>query len=499
MAAKKDEVQGRTVSKAVKTSPQVKAQPLQVGASLPDSLRALALQARVTVRRDGAPDPKGKCIVYWMQRAQRGVDNHAVNVAVAVANELHLPLVVYFAGISNFPHANLRHYVFLNQGLADIEEDLARRNVAFVLRNAPRESHEKLLEDAGAAMVIGDENPMREPERWRKELAEKITIPFWTVDTDVVVPSKLIEKAQYGAYTIRPRLYRLLPEYLVPYENPHAQVSWRKPRGFHADDVRQDMTSGWKHLDRSVKGVAYWQGGTHAGMGHLDRFTRDLLKDYEVQRNKPEADGTSSMSPYLHYGHVGPQTIALAVDAAARADSRLQSARDSYFNELIAWRELAINFVRYSQVYDSAECAEEWARKTIQEHARDQREQLYTLEQLEAGQTYDELWNAAQIQMVRHGWMHNYMRMYWAKKILEWTPDAETAMHHCVYLNDKYFLDGRDPNGYAGIAWAILGKFDRAWGTRPVFGKRRYMSGASTGRKFDSASYIRQMKNLPLA
>ncbi len=431
-----------------------------------------------------------------MQRAQRGVDNHALNLAVAVANELKLPLVVYFAGISNFPHANLRHYVFLQQGLVDVAADLAARNVSFVMRRAPRESHEKLLADVGAAMCIGDENPMREPERWRQSLAERIQIPFWTVDADVVVPSKLIEKAQFAAYTIRPRLYRALPEYLVAYENPHANHAWTRPKGFEEDSLTEDMTRDWKDLDRSVGAVAAWQGGTHAGLARLKLFTGKLMEHYEVTRNKPEMDGTSAMSPYLHYGHVGPQTIALAVRKAAEDDPRLKPAQESYFNELIAWRELAINFVWHTDQYDTVACAEDWAKKTIAEHARDERERLYTQEEMEQARTYDELWNAAQIQMVEHGWMHNYMRMYWAKKIVEWTPDAETAMRVCVYLNDKYFIDGRDPNGYAGIAWAVLGKFDRAWGSRPVFGKRRYMSGASTGRKFDSKGYVRQMRAL---
>jgi deoxyribodipyrimidine photo-lyase len=480
-----------------KDLPTLPPKPNVAGPDIPEGLRSLADNARVTVRRGGAADPEGKCVLYWMQRAQRGVDNHAVNLAVEIANQLGLPVVVYFAGISNFPHANLRHYVFLNQGLPDIEEDLTNRNISFVMRRAPHESHLRLVEDVKPAIVIGDENPMREPERWRVQVAEKLTVPFWTVDTEVVVPSRLIEKAQYGAYTIRPRLYRLLPQYLVPYANPHAVHGWEKPAHLQQDSVHEDMTRGWKDFDRSVKPVEAWRGGTHEALRRLELFTGKLLKDYEVQRNKPEADGTSSMSPYLHFGHIGPQTIALAVDAAAKADPSLKSARDSYFNELIAWRELAVNFVKYSQVYDSADCAEDWARKTISEHARDEREHLYSLEELENAKTYDELWNAAQIQMVRHGWMHNYMRMYWAKKILEWTPDAETAMKFAIYLNDKYFLDGRDPNGYAGVAWAIVGKFDRAWGSRPVFGKRRYMSGASTGRKFDSAKYIRQMNALP--
>jgi deoxyribodipyrimidine photo-lyase len=453
--------------------------------------------SRVTVRRLGDPDPSGRCVVYWMQRAQRGIDNHAVDLAVQVANLLGLPLVVYFAGISNFPRANLRHYAFLNQGLPDIEADLAARNISFVMRRAPHESHERLLADVHAAFLIGDENPMREPERWRKELASRIEIPFWTVDSDVVVPSKLMEKAQYGAYTIRPRLYRLLPEYLQPYENPRATHAWKRPRRFHADSVHEDMTRDWKDFDRSVASVEAWKGGTHAALERLKKFAERLLENYDEHRNHPEMDGTSCMSPYLHFGHVGPITIALAVNAAVKANPKLKGARDSYFNELIVWRELAINFVRYNPKYDSPECAENWAKATISTHARDEREHLYTLHQLENAQTHDDLWNAGQIQMTRCGWMHNYVRMYWAKKILEWTPNVRTAMKHAIHLNDKYFLDGRDPNGYAGIAWAILGKFDRAWGERPVFGKIRYMSGASTGRKFDSKRYIEQMGLLP--
>jgi deoxyribodipyrimidine photo-lyase len=463
---------------------------------LPEALEKMLGNARITVRRGGVPKADGKCVVYWMQRAQRGIDNHAVNIAVDLANALELPLVVYFAGISNFPHANLRHYVFLQQGLPDIEEDLAKRNIAFVMRRAPHESHEALLADVDAAMVIGDENPMREPEKWRRQLAARISIPFWTVDTDVVIPSRLIEKAQYGAYTIRPRLYKLLPEYLVSYKNPHAKHEWKRPKGFHADSLTEDMTRGWEHLDRSVGPVEAWHGGTHAALKRLKLFTTKMLAKYDETRNHPEMDGTSALSPYLHYGHIGPQTIALAVEAAAKGDAAMTKARDSFINELIAWRELAVNFVIYCPNYDTAECAENWAKETIAEHARDERERIYTLKQLEDAETYDELWNAAQIQMTRHGWMHNYLRMYWAKKILEWTPDAATAVKYCVYLNDKYELDGRDPGGYAGIAWAILGKFDRPWFDRPVFGKIRYMSGGSTGKKFDSKKYIRQMEEL---
>jgi deoxyribodipyrimidine photo-lyase len=463
---------------------------------LPAELQALCDDARVTVRRAGVPTRGGRCVLYWMQRAQRGMDNHAVDVAMQAANLLSLPLVVYFAAIANFPGANLRHYAFLNQGLPDIEEDLAKRNISFVLRCYPRESHEQMIADVDPALLIGDENPMRGPESWRRALAERIHIPFWTVDADVVVPSKLIVKAQYGAYTIRPRLYRMLPEYLHPYENPVALHAWKRPAKFVADDVRSDITAGWTQLDRSILPVEAWKGGHHAAMKRLRYFTEKLLPSYERDRNHPELDGTSMLSPWLHFGHIGPSTIALAVNDAVRKQPELTAARDSYFNELIAWRELAVNFAKYSADYDNPNCAENWAKLSIAEHARDEREHLYTREQMERAETHDPLWNAAQQQMVHFGWMHNYVRMYWAKKILEWTPDATTAMSYAIYLNDTYFLDGRDPNGYAGIAWSMVGKFDRPWFDRPVFGKIRYMSGASTGKKFNSKEYIRQMQAL---
>jgi len=427
-----------------------------------------------------------------MQRAERGIDNHALDVAVHMANELGLPLVVFFSGINNFPYANLRHYYFLNQGLRDVEEDLAERGIGFVMRRAPHEDHLQFFHDVGAAMVIGDENPMREPERWRTLISKRLAIPFWTVDADVIVPSRMLEKAQFAARTIRPRLKRLLPDFMQPYENPKAAKSWQRPKGLLVDDVQLDMTRGWKELDRSVLPVEEFIGGTHAARKRLKMFVGSMLGSYDRERNRPEVDGTSMLSMYLHFGHIGPLTIALAIEEAVREDMSLRANADAYLDQLITWRELCVNYVLYNDKYDSLEGAEPWALKTIAEHARDERERTYTLKQLEEAKTYDELWNAAQRQMVARGWMHNYVRMYWAKKILEWTPNMKTAMQYAIHLNDKYLLDGRDPNGYGGIAWAIVGKFDRAWGERPVFGKIRYMSGASTGRKFDSRRYIAQ-------
>jgi deoxyribodipyrimidine photo-lyase len=288
----------------------------------------------------------------------------------------------------------------------------------------------------------------------------------------------------------------MLAEFLRPHENVHVETEWNKPRGLLAEDVRADLTRGWQDFDRSVKPVEAWRGGHKAGMKRLGLFVARMLERYEQDRNRPEVDGTSKLSPYLHFGHISPLTIALAVKAAAKKHPRMKSAAEAFLDELIVWRELSVNFVRYQPEYDSIACADNWARLTIAKHDKDEREVLYTLKQMEEASTHDELWNAAQLQMVHYGWMHNYLRMYWAKKILEWTSDATTAMKRAIYLNDRYFLDGRDPNGYAGVAWAILGKFDRAWGERPVFGKRRYMSGESTARKFDAALYIEQMRSL---
>jgi len=311
------------------------------------------------------------------------------------------------------------------------------------------------------------------------------------VDADTVVPTKLLLKEQFAARTIRPRIHALLPRFLARPKNLKAQVRWAPPARLHSLLPYDDLMAGWK-LDRSVQPVPAWRGGSRQGLRILREFVSRRLADYPESRNCPEQHGTSRLSPYLHFGHVGPLTVALAVqrsDAPARA-------KDAFLEQVIVRRELAINFVRFNPAYDSMECLEPWAQRSLSEHARDRRTVIYSEKELEQGRTHDPLWNAAQKQMVLAGWMHNYLRMYWAKKILEWSPSVALAYQRAVQLNDRYELDGRDPNGYAGIAWAIVGKHDRAWPERPVYGKIRYMSLASTGRKFDSRRYIEQIAQL---
>jgi deoxyribodipyrimidine photo-lyase len=456
----------------------------------PMDLPRLADQPRVLVRRGGAPRKGARCVVYWMQRAMRIVDNPALDAAIEAGNLLGLPVVVFFSVIPNYPNANLRHYHFMAQGLRDVAEDAAELGVGFVMRRHPDNSLEAFLEEVQAALVIGDENPCREPERWRKVLARRLRLPFWTVDADVVVPSRVFDRSYVLLHHFRPHLKRELPNYLVAPPKIAPLYPWKAlPRSW---PLERDITEGFTKLDRTVMPVDSFTGGTRAALLRLRQFLNQDLKDYEETRNHPEVRGTSRLSPYLHFGNIGPLTIALAVEKAAKQGKAPASAATRFLDQLIGWRELSVLFVRHEPNYDNWECAAPWARKTLTEHAGDARPYRYSLAQLERGETHDELWNAAQREMVQTGWMHNYMRMYWAKKILEWAPDPARAFEWAVTLNDRYELDGRDPNGYAGVAWAIVGRHDRPWFNRPVFGLVRPMSGASTAKKFDAAKYIRQ-------
>lgn len=450
---------------------------------------AVAHDPRVTVRRAGVPDVSGGAVVYWMQRAQRALDNPALDLAIETGNALGKPVVAFF-GLVPYPHANLRHYRFLAEGLPDTAARLAKRGVGFVLRRHPDADLAAFCDEIRAAVVVGDENPLREPERWRQALAGRLRVPFWTVDADVVVPAGLIPKEQFAARTIRPKIHAHLDTFLVAGSEPKARVEWKAPRGIHSLRPADDVLDGFL-IDRRTQPVDGFRGGTTEALNVLREFASRRLAGYAAGRNRPERPGTSRLSPWLHFGHIGPRTVALAV-----RDADVPAAdREAFLEEFIVRRELAVNFVRFNPRYDSLACAEPWAARTLREHASDRRPYLYTERQLEQAETHDPLWNAAERQMVTTGWMHGYVRMYWGKKILEWSRSPEQAFEVAVRLNDRYELDGRDPNGYAGIAWAIAGKHDRAWGpARPIYGMVRYMSLASTSRKFDSKAYMFQNK-----
>lgn len=448
------------------------------------TLDRLASDPRVTVRTGGTPDTDGEAVVYWMQRAQRARDNPALDTAIALGNLLAKPVVVFFAIHPRVVRANLRHYTFLAQGLPGLARELADRRVGFELRTAPQHRLLPFLAEVRPALLVGDENPLRQQAAWRERVADDVPVPFWTVDADVVVPSTLIETEQYAARTIRPRLHRHLAAFIDGEPEADARVACGRPSSAvpPLDDLLAPLA-----LDRSLGPVAL-PGGRDAGRERLRQFIETALRGYDTRRNFPEVDGTSQLSPYLHFGQLGPREVARAIQASDAP----REAVDAFIEQLIVRRELAVNYVRYNDAYDRLEGCERWARQTLRQHRFDARPHVYSAAQFEAADTHDPLWNAAQRQMVTTGWMHGYVRMYWAKKILEWSATPEEAFDAAVTLNDRYELDGRDPNGYANIAWAIGGKHDRPWPPRPVYGTIRSMSYASTSKKFDAARYIAQ-------
>jgi len=446
---------------------------------------SLRRHPRVSVRTAGPPDPDGACVVYWMQRAQRSVDNPALDVAIELGNALGLPVVAFF-GLNPFiERANLRHYQFLVEGLGDIAEGLRRRRVGFVLRRYPDHNLMALAEEVRPAIVVGDENPLRQTEAWRTRVADALRVPLWTVDADVVVPSLLLEREQYAARTIRPRILARLDEFLVPAADHVAHTAWRAPAGLVSASTSDDLLDGLP-IDRSVRPTSTHRGGTIEARRKLTDFVRNGLGNYDEARNHPESAGTSMLSPYLHFGHIGPREVALA----ARNSGAPSKAVTPFIEQLVVRRELAVNFVTFNPRYDRLDGCERWALETLKRHQADRRAHAYSEDQLDSASTHDPLWNAAQHQMVATGWMHGYVRMYWAKKILEWTRSADEAFEIAVRLNDRYELDGRDPNGYTNIAWAIGGKHDRPWPERPVYGTVRSMSFDRTMRKFDAMRYI---------
>jgi deoxyribodipyrimidine photo-lyase len=447
--------------------------------------------ARRTLRA-GEPDPAGRCVLYWMQRAQRGRDNPALNRAVALGNALRLPVLAGFALTAAYPQAQRRQYRFLAEGLEDARHDLGRRNVPLVVRRGdPSEVIPALAREAGAAAVVGDENPVRIGRRWRDAVAARLTVPFELVDADVVVPTALFPNEEYAARTLRPKIRRVWDRYLVPIGNPKAHVAWRPaevPPGeaVGADSLLASLRAG------GAGEVRGYRGGTREAERRLGRFLAERLPRYDTDRNQPVPYTTSELSAHLHFGHISPVTVALA----ARQSGAPAACVDGFLEELIVRRELAVNFVARNPHYDRLEGCPAWARATLEKHATDPRPVLYTPAQLESAETHDPLWNAAQKEMLLTGRMHNYLRMYWAKKILEWSPDARVAYAVALDLNDRYEMDGRDPNGYAGVAWAVGGKHDRPWPERPIFGTVRFMSYESTRRKFDAEGYAAWVDSL---
>ncbi len=434
----------------------------------------------------------GDYVLYWMQQSQRAEHNPALEYAVQRANAAGLPLLVGFGLMDGYPEANVRHYRFLLEGLRETQHTLARRRIPLVVkRGAPDAVALGLARKA--ALVVCDRGYLRHQKQWREAVARKAGCPVVQVEGDVVVPVNTASgKAEYAARTLRPKLHRLWTHFLVELSpTPLARDSLHLGGGgLSLEDV--DAVLKKLDLDRSVPPVHHlFRGGTREARGHLRTFLSWHLPAYQAHRPHPETDSVSHMSKYLHFGQVSPVEVALAArEAGAPAEDR-----DSFLEELIIRRELAQNFVEFTPAYDAYACLPAWARKTLHEHVGDAREHLYTREQLEEARTHDPYWNAAMREMRYTGYLHNAMRMYWGKKLLEWSSTPEAAYQLALSLNNTYLVDGRDANSYANIGW-VFGLHDRPWGRREIFGTVRYMSAGGLKRKADMPAYLEKVERL---
>ncbi len=458
----------------------------------------------LTVRR-GKRDREA--VIYWMSRDQRVRDNWALLYARQLAEEGNVPLAVVFTLSDSFLGAMRRQYEFMFGGLQEVESSLRGLGIPFfVLRGEPPAELNRFVRQYRAGTVVSDFDPLRIKRQWKKTFLDSTEADFHTVDTHNIVPAFFASgKQEYGAHTLRPKIHRVLQSFLVPFpeQEPMAgnrtadPVDWEAIRssldrreGIHPEGGPENLGRADDEDFRAAGGTDLPadqpEPGEKAAMDTLDAFIHSRLDGYASRKNDPNAGAVSGLSPYLHFGHISSQRVALEILRERAGDENTES----FLEELIVRKELSDNYCLYNPDYDSLKRIPPWARKTLEEHRKDEREHLYDLATFEAGKTHEDLWNAAQMEMVKSGSMHGYLRMYWAKKILEWSESPEEAMRIAVYLNDRYQLDGRDPNGYTGCAWSVAGVHDRAWGERPVFGKIRFMNEKGCRRKFDVDAYI---------
>jgi deoxyribodipyrimidine photo-lyase len=434
----------------------------------------------------------GRYALYWMQASVRVVDNPALLYAIQRADELGLPVLAVFGLTDRYPDANLRHFTFLIEGLRDVERELENLGIQLVVLEAPPD--EAALRLAGeAALVVTDRGYLAHQRSWRVSVAERAACPVRQVEGDLVVPiEEASGKSEWAAATIRRKIHRVWDQFLVA--GDPSQAPRKDSLGIRIGGaIRPDPElAGRLDVDRSVQPVSQFKGGSSQALRRLDRFIKGSLKYYHSLRNDPGQEHQSNLSPYLHFGQISPLTIALKIKMARGLPAE---AKETFLEELIVRRELAFNFVYYEEQYDSYASLPDWAEATLNAHRKDKRPYLYLREQLDSAATHDPYWNAAMEEMRLTGKMHGYMRMYWGKKILEWSKTPEQAFDTALHLNNRYFLDGRDPNSYAGIAWCF-GKHDRPWGERPIFGKVRYMVDTGLRRKFDMDGYLQRIKKI---
>ncbi|MBD3366872.1 MAG: deoxyribodipyrimidine photolyase [Candidatus Eisenbacteria bacterium] len=427
-----------------------------------------------------------------MQQSQRPRWNHALTYAAREADRLGLPVVAVFGITRRFPEARRRHYLFMLDGLRETAEALAERGIPLVVRGAPPPDAALGLAD-DAALVVTDVGYLRVQRSWRARVASRAPARVVAVESDAVVPIRTASsKEEYAARTIRPRIHEHLDRFLQPLEEttPSRDALDMAFDGLPLDDppaLAEELG-----LPTRVGGRSRFRGGPTEARERLKAFIHHGLRGYDDGRSDPGVEQVSHLSPYLHFGQISPVEIALGVESA-RGTKR--EDKEAFLEELIVRRELSMNFCWYNDDYDSFDCLPDWAAGTLAAHAGDERDTVYSERDFERGETHDTYWNAAQREMLATGKMHPYMRMYWGKKIIEWTRSPERAFEIAVMLNNRYELDGRDPNSFAGVAWCF-GKHDRPWKERAVFGQIRWMSAAGLERKFDMPAYLKRVDEL---
>lgn len=435
----------------------------------------------------------GRYVLYWMQQSQREAHNPALEYAVREANRLDQRVIVAFALMEHYPEANERHFAFMLEGLREVAEALGKRGISFVIKRG--DAAEAIPELARAASVlVCDRGYLRHQREWRSRIAADVRCPMVQIEGDVVVPVETVtDRAEYAARTIRPKILKSRDDYLKPLSRTRIKHPGVVD-GIASDLDPLDLEATLANLDvdRSVATVSRFTGGTSEARKHLRRFANRGLVDYSEARNDPAEPRCSNLSPYLHFGQISPVEAALKV---AETESCSLADREAFLEQLIVRRELSINFVLHERRYDKFSAVPQWARRSLRDHQRDERPHTYSAARLEAADTHDPYWNAAMLEMIKTGYMHNYMRMYWGKKVIEWSGTPQHAYRTILRLNNKYFIDGRDPNSYTSVAW-LFGLHDRPWTERPVFGKIRYMNAAGLKRKFDIERYVEWVDGL---
>jgi deoxyribodipyrimidine photo-lyase len=472
------------------------------------------LDHRIHAPADTRPRPGGEFVLYWMQATMRAHDNFALNFAIEQANALDLPVVVYHGLRHDYPWASDRFHTWILESVVDLYADFEALGIpyGFWLDTSNGKYTEWPAGASGAGrakssgtptalvalarrarLVVTDFFPTFIQPRQLKGLRGKIEAPVIAVESATVVPMQALEKEYSTARAIRPVLMEALPHYLWQAPAPEPRVRRAVDLGF--EPVRPRAATIPKlvadcDIDHSVPPSPAFRGGTRAGRGRLAEFLRHGLSSYTDDRNDPnKPDAVSRLSPWLHFGNLSIHEILLAARDAGPAD---QYAK--FLDEALTWRELAHNFCYFNPKHRTVSGIPAWAREQLRNHESDPRPHLYTPGEMEAARTGEELWNAAQRSYLRDGWMHNYMRMLWGKTVLQWTPSAAEALRVLEHLNNKYSLDGRDPNSYGGIMW-IFGKFDRPFYRRPIYGTVRYQSLRAARDKFDVDEYVRRFRD----